>query len=214
LELPKRLSFNHYKVYDLIFRRFITSQLIPVMLEKEIVNLSAKTENNVALTIENNSVEFVYNVILPGNVKFSKLYVPMKTSGESIRSKINCVPGKNCELSAKVQYSFSKSDVQLYTQGTLITEMKNKKIGRPSTYATIISTLLKRGYMIESKNVKRLVPSKLGIDVHSFLVTKYQKFVSEDRTRSLLERMDMIEDGKEDYRQVLKQLYDEIQDIG
>lgn len=214
LELPKRLTFNHYRVYDLIFRRFITSQLIPVILEKEVVNLSAKTENNIVLNIENNPVEFVYNVTLPGNTKFSKLYVPMKTSGEPIKSKINCSPGKDCEFDAKIQYSFSKSDVQLYTQGTLITEMKNKKIGRPSTYATIISTLLKRGYMIESKNVKRLVPSKLGIDVQSFLVTRYQKFVSEDRTRSLLERMDMIEDGKEDYRQVLKQLYEEIEDIG
>jgi reverse gyrase len=133
---------------------------------------------------------------------------------DTIKKLEECIKSGQCEFTGSIASSFVKSDYQLYTQGELITEMKNKKIGRPSTYATIIATLLKRGYMLESKKVKRLVPSKLGINVYNFLTSKYSKFVSEERTRQLLELMDLIEDGKEDYRQVLKQLYDEIQSIG
>ncbi|EWG08298.1 MAG: reverse gyrase [Candidatus Aramenus sulfurataquae] len=214
LELPRRLTANHYKIYDLIFRRFITSQLVPLIVEKERVYVSVKTHDGTAMNVENNPVENIYKVYLPSQMKFEKLYLPIKDTSEPIRPKIKCTPGKDCEFEVDIKYSFMKSDVQLYTQGSLITEMKNRKIGRPSTYATIVSTLLKRRYMFESRNTKRLIPSTLGIDVHDFLVKRFQKFVSEERTRDLLERMDLIEEGKEDYRQILKQLYEEIQDIG
>ena len=91
--------------------------------------------------------------------------------------------------------------------------MKNKEIGRPSTYATIINTILKRRYAIESKKTKKMIPTSLGKAVNKYLNGKYGKFVSEERTRKLLQLMDMIETGKERYDYVLKQIYEEINEI-
>lgn len=91
--------------------------------------------------------------------------------------------------------------------------MKRKQIGRPSTYATIISTLKKRRYVVESKSLKKLVPTSIGIEVYNYLNNKYQQIVSESRTSNLLRKMSEIEDGKIDYIEVLKELYNEIQTI-
>ncbi|MQL54699.1 reverse gyrase [Acidianus ambivalens] len=222
LELPKRLTLNHYRIYGLIFSRFISSQIVPLNVYKLKFNVKVLS-NGKELKVENPEMELIINVSLPGGIDVNKLslYYPRSyfasrdsSYADTIKKLEDCSKSGQCEFVGSISSSFVKSDYQLYTQGELITEMKNKKIGRPSTYATIIATLLKRGYMLESKKVKRLVPSKLGINVYNFLTSKYSKFVSEERTRQLLELMDLIEDGKEDYRQVLKQLYDEIQSIG
>lgn len=223
LELPKRLTLNHFRIYSLVFSRFISSQIVPMQLEKLILEIRALSDEK-ELKIETSEVDLLMNISLPNNIKpenlslyYPKIYFASRESTYSatINKVLECIDkGKKCEFEGIISGSFTKSDYSLYTQGELIAEMKNKKIGRPSTYATIVSTLLKRKYVIESKKVKRLVPSKLGINVYEFLNNNYFKFVSEDRTRELLEHMDRIEEGSEDYRQVLKQLYDEIQNIG
>lgn len=212
LELPRKLTFNHYRLYDMIFRRFISSQVVPLIVEVEVLSLKAKRGDK-ELTLETPQLENVIKVRLsePVDVPMEKLYIPFRGTMDSIsKNSRDALP---IEVEATVIGSFMKSDVTLYTEGDLISEMKNKRIGRPSTYAFIISTILKRGYVFETSRVKRLIPSKLGTHVYEFLNSKYSNFVSEQRTRYLLERMDLIEENKEDYRQVLKQLYDEIQYI-
>ncbi len=226
IEPSKRLTYNHYRLYDMIFRRFLSSQLVPLIVEKEIVSLSAK-KGKIELKLETNVIEQVTKVKLSkdANIPLESLYIPFRSIGEPVTKQIKGeLPA---EINATIVGSFQKSDYTLYTQGELVSLMKQRKIGRPSTYATIISTLIRRGYVFETMKVKRLIPSPLGECVHKFLDYKnskgscayefpdysYSKFVSEDRTRYLLERMDLIEEGKEDYRQVLKQLYYEIQEI-
>jgi len=97
-----------------------------------------------------------------------------------------------------------------YTQGSLIEEMKNRGIGRPSTYAQIVQKLLDRGYVIERKNF--LFPTKLGKEVYNYLIRlkEAEKFVKEEFTRILEELMDKIEQGQAYYIDVLKDLYWEV----
>jgi len=93
----------------------------------------------------------------------------------------------------------------LYTQGELVKEMKEKGIGRPSTYSIIISRLLERKYVIEKKS--RLIPTKLGIEVYNFLKQSKELsyLVSEEFTRELEHKMDIISEKEgEDYKEVLK----------
>jgi len=88
--------------------------------------------------------------------------------------------------------------------------MKVKKIGRPSTYAKIIGTIIKRGYVKESKFIKKLVPTKLGSQVYMYLTEKFGTLVSEERTRRLEEDMDLIERGEKEYTSVIDELYEEL----
>ena len=99
----------------------------------------------------------------------------------------------------------------LFTQSDIVRLMKERGIGRPSTYATIVDRLFMRNYVIEKNG--RVIPTKRGIDVFSYLVSNYGKFVSEDRTRLLEEKMDAVERGELDYFKALQELYEEIREI-
>jgi len=98
----------------------------------------------------------------------------------------------------------------LFTQGSLVQEMKRRGIGRPSTYASTVEKLLERGYVIERNGY--LIPTKLGKEVYGFLQKqeKIMPFLSEEFTRKLESLMDSVEEGKEDYKDILKFLYEDI----
>jgi len=99
----------------------------------------------------------------------------------------------------------------LLTQADLIRLMKEKHIGRPSTYSFLINRLFERGYVFEKNS--RLIPTKKGQKVAEFLLGKFPEFLSEQRSRLLEELIDGIERGEKDYFAVLKELYLEIQEI-
>jgi reverse gyrase len=193
----------------------MSSQIVPLKVSKEIVNIEVRDEDDNPLKVEQDVIELVTNVSLPLQINFSRfIYQPVKKIAQSIKSRLDQICEKfPCEFSLQLQGSFVRSKVNLYTQADLVSEMKRKEIGRPSTYATIINTILKRHYAIESKKIKKLIPTNLGIEVNKYLNLRYGKFVSEERTRKLLQLMDMIETGQEKYEDVLAQIYEEIEEI-
>ncbi|WP_456472948.1 reverse gyrase [Methanocaldococcus sp.] len=186
-----KLTKNHIKVYDLIFRRFIASQMKEAIVEYEeiyIKDLDEKIEGYIDIKFDGWSR--IYNLKLKKLPKIEKNY--LKVLEKSIK-KVPKVP--------------------LYDEGEVIKLMKERGIGRPSTYAQIIKKLLDRGYVIKSKGKNKLIPTKLGIEVYNYLISHYPHLISEERTRELEEIMDKIENGEVDYLEVLRTLYEEILSI-
>jgi Reverse gyrase len=91
--------------------------------------------------------------------------------------------------------------VRLYSQADIINLMKEKDIGRPSTYAMIVKKVMERGYVINKSN--NLIPTKLGIEVYNFLEKNFGDFVSEKR-QGLEEIMDKISENKKIIEKYLK----------
>ncbi|AEH06638.1 reverse gyrase [Methanothermococcus okinawensis] len=183
-----KLSKNHIKIYDLIFRRFIASQMKKAVVEYEeiyIKDLDEKIEGYIDIKFEGWS-----NIY---NLRLKKLPKIEKNSLKILDKKVKKIP-----------------KVPLYNEGDIVKLMKEKCIGRPSTYATIIKKLLDKGYIIKSRAENKLIPTKLGIEVYDYLITNYFSLISEERTRALEETMDKIENGKVDYLEVLKELHNEI----
>jgi reverse gyrase len=87
-----------------------------------------------------------------------------------------------------------------FTHGELVFRMKERGIGRPSTYATIIDKLLERKYVIEKKGL--IFPTSMGIKVYQYLnsLEQVREFLSEEFTRKLEELMDKVEIGKKRLR--------------
>jgi len=188
------LTHNHYRVYDMIFRRFIASQMAKAVVEK--TRLYIKIGEDVAV------VEFVSKIIDEGFLKV----LPMKVHEEwrNIRK------GSILRI---VEHRMWKGSIEkLYRQGDVIKLMKEKGIGRPSTYVKILSTLLRRGYVIESKN-KYLVPTTVGRSIYNYLTIHFKPFISEETTRKLEQRMRAIENGAVNYLDVLKELYSDLQQL-
>ncbi|MFN3568015.1 MAG: reverse gyrase, partial [Caldimicrobium sp.] len=160
------------RLYDLIFRRFMASQMKPISLLKgdfEFILPSYTWKETLNLAI----LEKGYDLIWKEPFIFT--YTGEDLKPEKI--EINKIP-----------------KVFLYNQGSLIQDMKKRGLGRPSTYAEIVSTLLNRHYIHELKNGS-LVPTRLGKEVYQYLVERFSQFISEEFTRELEEFMDEVERG-------------------
>jgi reverse gyrase len=186
---PKRLSAEHFQLYEMIFKRFIASQMREVKILyqnfKIIIDGNQKSmENPVKIVSEG------FNLILP--IKVSN-YV------------------KEGEYNLKFARVLYLPKAKPFSDGEIIALMKERGIGRPSTYAKTVATILERGYALERNN--RLINTTLGFKVYKYLSFKFERYVSEETTRRLEEIMDKIEEGKVSYKEALKQLYQEIMEI-
>jgi reverse gyrase len=189
LRFPKRLSTEHFQLYDIIFKRFIASQ----MREAKLLYQSFK-------------------VVIDGNHTIMERPIRIVSDGFNLIAPIRiATPVKEGEYKLKFVRVLYLPKTRPFTQGEVIALMKERGIGRPSTYAKIVATLLERKYAFERKN--RLINTILGFKVYKYLSFKFGKYVSEETTRKLEEIMDQVEQGKVDYKEVLKSLYQEIMEI-
>jgi len=198
LELVKRLTSRHYRVYDLISRRFFASQMKPAKVLKQLTKLR----------INDKKVDYegVLEEINKGWLEvqpFWRPFVPKLSKGQMIKVK---------EEGIEV---VKRPGTRMPTQGELVAMMKKKGIGRPSTYANVIRTLLRRRYFWESLKSRKLVPTKLGRQVYEYLssINTVKECISEERTRDLQAKMDAIAEGRIDYLEVLSDLFTEVQKI-
>lgn len=189
--LARPLTRRHYVLYDLIFRRFIASQMRSATLLRRTVRLR--------LGDYETTVQGYVRVLEEG---FTRVYLPFEIMREYDWSRVEV---------KDVSYRKTPT-VPLYTQADIIRLMKDKGIGRPSTYAKIVKTLLDRRYVVETRG-RKLVPTRRGIEVLEYLLENYSDLVSEGRTRLVERLMDQIERGEVNYQDVLREFYEEIAPI-
>ncbi len=185
---PEGFSKDHIRLYDLIFRRFIASQ----------TRESIVVRQRYKLVLDGQEIEDYRVVEVKGGwaVHYPFVYqVKPPLVGGPIEVEV-----KHLQVPA----------APLFTQGDVVALMKERGIGRPSTYATIIDKLLQRRYVIERNS--KLIPTRLGVQVYDFLTAEYPDLISEERTRILEEKMNAVEEGLADYQELLDELYREIQE--
>ena len=182
-------NWRHFALYDLIFRRFMASQCKPftVYFRKYKISFDGKrVEEERVIRAEGRAYDLYKSVWVRSELPVGKF---------KVKAELRKVPAAS-----------------LYTQSDVIQLMRKKGIGRPSTYATIVDRLFIRNYVVEKNG--RIIPTKRGKEVYEFLSQNYGSFVSEERTRKIEEEMDMVENGKADYMEILKQIYGEVKKIG
>ncbi len=184
------LTKRHLYLYSIIFSRFMASQMIPARVEK------AEAEYRIADL--KTKEEHVVNVLEPGWFLVRPIQIAEITEGEYEPDRIK---------------AFKMAKIPLYSQADIVALMREKGIGRPSTYATIIQKLIDRKYVMESKTKGKLYPTPLGIKVYQFLEKRYGQFVSEERTKRLEETLDKIAAGELNYQDAIREDYLEIKAI-
>ena len=189
LKVPIKLTRAHIKLYDLIFRRFIASQMKPstaVIGEIEIA-LGDLTEKFEAIVgYEGEGYHLVYKPRI-------RSWAAGLVAGQMIPI-----------IEAKVIRS---SKVTLYKSGDIIKMMKERGLGRPSTYAKILEANRRHGYIIESKRLSYLIPTKSGITVYNYLAENFSELVSEETSRKLEEELYLVETGSKDAIEVIEDVY-------
>lgn len=193
IEVYIDLTKYHFGLYDLIFRRFIASQMkeVKVKMFKEIIHIPV-IEKDIEISGIINVIEDGWNLVNPYRLEVMKKNKIEEFIIEDVKS--NKIP-----------------KVKLYKEADVISLMRERRIGRPSTYATIIEKILSRGYIINKNGY--MIPTKLGIQVYQFLQDNYGKYVSEERTRKLEEKMDNVENGNERFEDIINEIYSEVLEI-
>lgn len=202
IETPKRLNNVHFRVYDMIFRRFIASQMSKAVVRKRVAEFFVEvvTKESGCIKLPPTSKEVVLEIVFEGFDKMLKSLRVYQIPEEGLYSS----ESSDLKYDIKTVY-----EVPLHTQASVIKTMKERGIGRPSTYAKIIETILKRRYAY-SKKKGELIPSLLGVEVYNYLTERYARLVSEERTRVLESKMSYVESDDILYNDLLKELYEEL----
>lgn len=190
-ELKKELTTDQYKLYKLIWERFMISQLAAMQYEQfEII-------------LENKGIEFrgVLNKIL-----FDGYYKLYKDEEELELGEFpNISENDRLQLEKlNIKEDYTKPPARL-TESSLVKKLEADGIGRPSTYASIIETLKKREYVVLEK--KSFIPTELGYEVKNILEANFKDIMNVKFTASLEDGLDEIEAGKKDWIELLDNFY-------
>ena len=191
-KLAAKLEKDATRLYDLIWKRTIACQMMPAIFARQTIDLEAKDGANTALARVNGSqLKFngylaVYNIknenYEAGDEDDSDKLIPDMKVGDVLAVK-----------TTKKEQHFTNPPAR-YTEASLIKTLESYGIGRPSTYATIISILQDREYVKIEK--RQFVPTSRGIVVSVFLKQFFTKYVEYNYTAKLEEDLDIISDGK------------------
>ncbi len=191
-KMKKFLKKDELALYTLIWKRFVASQMTAAIMDETIVTVSAKGYDFTA----SGTV-----VVDPG---FTEIYNPGITRDKFI-PKVE-EQEKLPLMDIKGEQSFTQPPAR-FTEATLVKELESNGIGRPSTYASIISVIQNRAYVIQKE--KKFHPTHLGELVNKILIEAFPKIFEINYTAELENLLDKIETGDAKWLEVLKAFYTE-----
>lgn len=186
------LSRDQYRLYKLIWERFVASQMASAIYDTLAIELMVE---NITFKVTGSRLNFdgflkVYSFATASQ----EINIPYLEVGEKVMIK-DILPSQH----------FTQPPAR-YTEASLVKVMEELGIGRPSTYSPTISTILSRGYV--EKEGKNLKPTELGIMVTEILEEYFTDIIDINFTADFEKRLDNVEEGTEDWHQIIKNFYD------
>jgi len=189
--LKSKLENNQFKLYDLIWRRFIACQMAQAIFDSTTVDIQAK---NYTFRATGQILKFDgFLKVYP--IKYEENELPPLEKEEMLKL-IKLIPSQH----------FTQPPAR-YTEATLIKVLEENGIGRPSTYAPILSTIQERNY-IEKDEQKRFRPTEIGTVVNDLLVNHFPEIVDIGFTAEMEENLDKIAEGKRKWTPVIREFYE------
>lgn len=183
------------KLYDLIWRRFIASQLPQAIFESVNVVIEAKNStNNYQLKTIGSSLKFDgFLKIWPS--RYEEKILPQLEKNDALELE-----------EIKPEQHFTEPPPR-YDEASLVKILEEYGIGRPSTYAPIISVIQERNYVVKNEQ-RKFEPTEIGIAVNKILVNHFPEIIDVKFTAKMENELDEIAQGKEKWQRVIKEFYD------
>ncbi len=194
-KIKDELTKDQYKLYKLIYNRFMASQMKPAIYDTMAVNIKA---DDYDFKANGQSLRFK---------GFMTLYVEGTDEKEEKEEGILPELQENQEvklLKINPKQSFTEPPAR-YTEASLVKTLEEKGIGRPSTYSPTITTILERRYI--QKEQKQLVPTELGKIVNKILTENFTDVINVEFTAKIENEFDEIAEGKEQWKQMIREFY-------
>jgi len=199
-DIKSHLDPKQYRLYKLIWERTIACQMADA--EVDVTTVAVKADE--------------YELHAKGEViikaGFMKAYIEGHDDPEKIMSDKDVIlpemkEGEACDLEkVNAEQKFTQPPAR-YTEASLVKKMESEGIGRPSTYAPTISTVISRGY-IEKQLDKKLYPMDIGLIVNDFLVKHFPDIMDYQFTAKMEDDLDDIADGEKEWQPIIKEFYE------
>ncbi len=197
------LSNDQYKLYNLIWCRYVASLMAPCVQDTVKIEITAEKEGVAGYCIFSASG---YSIKFDG---FTKLYEDVTADEDSDTNIPEVKAGDALKLKEVKGNQHFTQPPSFYTEASLIKTLEETGVGRPSTYASIVTTIIKREYV--KRDGKLLKATELGIATTNLLKEKFQKIVNTKFTASMETKLDEIDEGKTNYVAMLHEFYDDLE---
>jgi DNA topoisomerase-1 len=205
-EIRRFLSDEQYRMYKLIWQRFVASQMVPAVYDQTTVNIAATSDRTYDFRTTGSVLKFD---------GFLKVYhEETDTADEDDEALKNALPplsdGDALRLLRTLPEQHFTEPPPRYNEASLVKELEERGIGRPSTYSSIITTIQDREYATKvppTGRGGRFFPTEIGTVVNDLLVGNFPYIFDTAYTAKLEEELDDIEDGKERWTDLLKGFY-------
>ena len=195
--IRRHLSADQFKLYELIWRRFVASRMAPAVYDQTQVEI----EGGEYIFRANGSV-----------LTFDGFYKVWERDENGETELPDLTEGENLEYhGVKPEQHFSQPPPR-YSEATLIKELEQRGIGRPSTYAPNVETITKDHGYVEIKD-RRLYPSPIGEAVNTIMVEHFKVISDDDYTATLEKRLDEVENGSQEWVPVVSDFYGPLQQM-
>lgn len=195
IQIKDSLTNDQYKLYKLIWERFVASQMQNALLDTISADINA---GSYTFRASGSKVKFdgfmkVYIEGTDGDKKEKQTMLPMLEEGEKLNLK-----------SLTDEQHFTQPPPR-YTEASLVKALEEEGIGRPSTYAPTITTIMARGYVVREK--KSLIPTELGRVTTDIMKKHFEKIVDIDFTANMEQQLDEVEEGSVEWKKILRDFY-------
>lgn len=193
-EIKKQLTNDQYKLYRLIWSRFLASQMSPAILDITTVDIAVAK-----YTFRANGSVLVFN-------GFMEIYIESKEEDEE---KLGILPvlSEKQKLfldNLELKQHFTQPPAR-FSEASLVKTLEEKGIGRPSTYAPIIETVISRGYV--ARENKQFYPTELGLVVNELLEEYFNEIIDIEFTANLEDQLDQVEEGLTEWRKIIDKFF-------
>ncbi|MEI6515454.1 MAG: DNA topoisomerase, partial [bacterium] len=201
--LSHKLTPDEYKLYSLIWQRFVASQMAPARIEQKTVEIETTGSSGEV-------PDYLFRascsqVVFPGYMKVSGVQIKVKKDDQAEKeegveeaAEVDQLPplqiGEFLDLIKWLEERKETQPPGRFSEASLIKALEEEGVGRPSTYASIIGTLYDRRYVAKEK--KSIQPTEIGMKVNAFLVTHLNELFDVKFTAGMEELLDEIEQGK------------------
>jgi DNA topoisomerase-1 len=206
-QVAQYLQEDELKLYRLIWMRFVASQMMPAIFDQTTIDVAAKGKDGATYMFRATGSVPKFNGFLDvykeskdekdADDEEEKNKLPLVAQGEELRFK-----------SIAPEQHFTEPPPR-FNEATLVKELESDGVGRPSTYASILSTIQEREYV--KKDGGKFVPTELGIVVTDLLLENFQNLFDITYTARMEEELDEIEEGKMDWREAMSEFYERFQ---
>ncbi|HET9086713.1 MAG TPA: type I DNA topoisomerase [Acidobacteriaceae bacterium] len=204
-EIKRYLSEEQYRLYKLIWQRFVASQMTPALFDQTTVDIVARADRGYDYRVTGSVLKFD---------GFLKVYEEAKDSKDADDEALgNRLPeltdGQPLKLNQLQPEQHFTEPPPRFNEASLVKELEERGIGRPSTYASIINTIQDREYVakVPPKGSGKFYPTEIGMVVNDLLVKNFPYIFDPAYTAKLEVELDAVEDGTEKWTELLRGFY-------